>query len=193
MNWKNITQIYRKLDKNTKLLSKYEFKNNNDSRQGVVLSFLNLALKELYDINILQKKLMLRPAGNAIRCYCEAVGMAFLCSSKKLAIFDQLKQNIKNSEGGIAIQRLSDINIRKKLPIDEDSLLSLIEIANFSNQYSHASYVNILYQISENKMYPFTIFKKDGIEDYKKLFEVYLSLLDNFESVIDMCDLLLNE
>jgi hypothetical protein len=160
---------------------------NLNEREAVCLAYLAMALKELDDIRYLLQFFFLRPVGNAMRCYCEAVGMALLVNAPSLKVFEQLRKNIKNSEGGIAIQRLSDKNIRERLAIDEDSLLSLLKIAEFYNQYSHSSLVNIVYQTKYKRTQGYTVFNKEQIPDYQKLYIVFDSLMDHYLSAIDAC------
>ena len=160
---------------------------DGDERSLIVKAFLSLGLSEIDNSFSFLLQGRYRPAGNAIRCYCEAIGMALLVSSRKLDCWEQLKGNIKNSNGDIAISRLSDSATRRKSGIDEDFLVSITEVAKFHNQYSHSSLLNVQYLLAHGMHYINGAFDSGRIADYKHLLVEGIKHCKILSQVIGIC------
>lgn len=78
-------------------------------------------------------------AGNLMRGWGEAVAMALLCSSDRVAEFDLFIADPMRHATHKAVDRLGNKKTKKLLAVDSDGLKVLKQISAFYNEHSHTS------------------------------------------------------
>lgn len=110
-----------------------------DQRSGWTQAFLYSA----FDCLVSSAQLLifghLLAAGNLMRGWGEAVAMALLCSSDRVAEFDRFIVDPMQHATHKAIDRLGNKKTLKTLDVDPDGLNVLKQINAFYNEHSHTS------------------------------------------------------
>lgn len=108
-------------------------------RTAQVQAFVYTALNSLVTSLYLLMSGMLTPAGHLMRQYAEATAMALLCSSPALMTFARFEKEGKRYPIHDALRDVNKKKNRQILDINADGWKTFIEIANFYDQFSHAS------------------------------------------------------
>ena len=135
----NIDACISALAKTYSAYRAFENKAPKTKRTAQVQAFIYTALNSLVTSLYLLISGMLTPAGHLMRQYAEATAMALLCSSPALMTFARFEKEGKHYPVHDALRDVNKRKNRQILDIDAGGWKNFIEIANFYDQFSHAS------------------------------------------------------